>query len=191
MKTNKGFTLIELMIVVAIIGILAAIAIPNFLKFQCRAKESEAKSNLGGLFTAETAFYAIYNSYTTDLICFPCLPAGSPRYIYGFAEDNFNPLGLPLDTYPCEPGRHNTAIPEVISAGGYKYTTSNMVKQDGTPLSGADLPPTALVPRIPGENHTFTAGASGDLSENSTGVVLSSFTINETKTITVVSNDCY
>ena len=66
MRKAKGFTLIELMIVVAIIGILAAIAIPNFMKFQCKSKRSEAKTNLAGIYTAETAYFAeksIFSDY--------------------------------------------------------------------------------------------------------------------------------
>jgi prepilin-type N-terminal cleavage/methylation domain-containing protein len=50
-RQRYGFTLIELMIVVAIIGILAAIAIPNFVRFQARARQSEVSTNLKSLFT--------------------------------------------------------------------------------------------------------------------------------------------
>lgn len=60
-----GFTLIELMIVVAIIGILAAIAIPNFLRFQLKAKSSEGKTNLAAIRTAEESYYAEYGIYVS------------------------------------------------------------------------------------------------------------------------------
>jgi type IV pilus assembly protein PilA len=63
--TQKGFTLVELMIVVAIIGILAAIAIPNFIKFQAKSKQSEAKTNLKAVFTAEKSYFAERDSYAT------------------------------------------------------------------------------------------------------------------------------
>jgi type IV pilus assembly protein PilA len=56
MKGQKGFTLIELMIVVAIIGILAAIAIPNFLQYQMKARQTEARTNTMGIKTSFLSF---------------------------------------------------------------------------------------------------------------------------------------
>ena len=58
MFNRKGFTLVELMIVVAIIGILAAIAIPNFVAMQYRAKRAEVMPNINGIKTAELAYDA-------------------------------------------------------------------------------------------------------------------------------------
>jgi len=63
LKGKKGFTLIELLIVIAIIGILAAIAIPTYLTYVNRAKDSEASTNLGAIFTDEVAFNASNSTY--------------------------------------------------------------------------------------------------------------------------------
>jgi type IV pilus assembly protein PilA len=57
-RRQEGFTLIELMIVVAIIGILAAIAIPAFINYVKRSKTSEAPSNLKALFTGAASLYS-------------------------------------------------------------------------------------------------------------------------------------
>jgi type IV pilus assembly protein PilA len=80
MKKSKGFTLIELMIVVAIIGILAAIAIPNFLNYQCKARQSEAKSQLGAMANLEESFFAEKDFYTDDPVELGWAPKGKPRY---------------------------------------------------------------------------------------------------------------
>jgi len=67
LKDQSGFTLVELMIVVAIIGVLSAVAVPNFKKYQAKAKSSEAKVQLAAAYTAEQSFYGDFGIYHSCL----------------------------------------------------------------------------------------------------------------------------
>jgi len=65
-RDERGFTLIELMIVIAIIGILAAIAIPQFSSYRKRAYNSAAESDLKNAATAEEAYFVDNQEYGTQ-----------------------------------------------------------------------------------------------------------------------------
>lgn len=67
MRNKKGFTLLELIIVVAIIGILAVIAIPGYIGYQKKAVTTEAFSNLEAMRLLEEQFFAENNRYTVSL----------------------------------------------------------------------------------------------------------------------------
>jgi type IV pilus assembly protein PilA len=95
-KSNKGFTLIELMIVVAIIGILAAIAIPNFLRFQLKSKSSEGKVNLAAIRTAEASYLAEFGVYVPAGVAPNAGIPGSSKAIFAELANpggDFNTLG--------------------------------------------------------------------------------------------------
>ena len=66
-KKESGFTLIELMIVIAIIGILAAIAIPQFAAYRKRSYNAAAESDLRNAATAQEAYYVDNATYTTGI----------------------------------------------------------------------------------------------------------------------------
>jgi type IV pilus assembly protein PilA len=85
------------MIVVAIIGILAAIAIPNFLRFQLKAKSSEGKTNLAAIRTAEESYFAEYGVYVSSD---PSPPVISDNQKATFVHAN---AGLGFDRVGWEP----------------------------------------------------------------------------------------
>lgn len=99
---KKGFTLIELMIVVAIIGILAAIAIPNFLKYQLRSKTSEAKTVIGGIKTSQESFRSEYDAYSL----FAERPTAVPRnfktnWSSNMCDPNCNRVQISMGVFAC------------------------------------------------------------------------------------------
>jgi type IV pilus assembly protein PilA len=100
-----GFTLIELMIVVAIIGILAAIAIPNFLRFQLKAKSSEGKTNLAAIRTAEQSYYSEFGSYVSSQGAAPANTTTSSKVAFtpatapGFGTIGWAPEGQVYFSY--------------------------------------------------------------------------------------------
>ena len=75
MFNRKGFTLVELMIVVAIIGILAAIAIPNFISMQYKAKRGELPTNVKAIKTSEIQYESAYSAFVN---C-DAYPAGTSK----------------------------------------------------------------------------------------------------------------
>ena len=137
-RKNRGFTLIELMIVVAIIGILAAIAIPNFIKFQARSKQGEAKANLKAWFTTQRAFLQEKDRYDSDIKVVGYAPERGNRYAYYFGTDKTT----------CE--KRNTAGLDTAQ------TSAFCIETDTAKFSGA-----AALPGIKTATLTFPSG-NGD-----------------------------
>lgn len=120
LKSKEGFTLIELLIVIAIIGVLAAIAIPTYMSYVNRAKDSEASTNLGAIFTAETAFassnsvFASAGVATNTGVTPPTATSGvSSMHPFYLAATTYNLDSAP---YTCTGGALAT------TTGGTPYT---------------------------------------------------------------------
>ncbi len=120
-KNQNGFTLIELMIVVAIIGILAAIVIPNFQNYQFKVKTVEAKSNLGSIRTLEEAYRTENDSY---LVCAanPVAVPGASKAVWGFPANfitiGFEPIGMVYYQYSVAAGIATIATTFLTTATG-------------------------------------------------------------------------
>ncbi|MCO4754983.1 MAG: type II secretion system protein [Bacteriovoracaceae bacterium] len=119
MNDQSGFTLVELMIVVAIIGVLSAVAVPNFKKYQAKAKTSEAKVQLAAAYTAQQAFFGDFGIYHTCLSYMgyePINEFNSRYYAIGFGGDA---NGIDTD----DTGAHGHAVNSGLLASACPATT--------------------------------------------------------------------
>jgi type IV pilus assembly protein PilA len=176
MKNQKGFTLIELMIVVAIIGILAAVAIPQYQQYTNKAKQSEAKLMLSAIYTSEQTFNTENGQYTGCLTGAGFTPEGYSGTTHpGYYTVGFNAAGATPPTLPttCKTpaGADCTANPYVngcsfFQGGKGAGTSPNFAPQS---LSNATV-----------STNQFTAKASANLKSTTTD----EWTINNAKTLT-------
>jgi type IV pilus assembly protein PilA len=170
-KLAKGFTLIELMIVVAIIGILAAIAIPNFIKFSARSKQSEAKANLRAMFTAEKAYFSEKDTYSTYTGNIGFAPERGNRYQYNLngSANNDSRTGTQIVV---------AATTEGISVDTFKFPAITYT----TLVCGAS---SANV--VAGSTGSFLASAEGNIDNDS---VLDIWSISDSSRVTNAAATC-
>jgi type IV pilus assembly protein PilA len=111
-RKEAGFTLVELMIVVAILGIVSALAIPNFLRYQAQSRQSEARTSLSAIFVSETAYYGEQSVFGTfDQIGY-AIAGTTNRYAYRVG------LGTTVNVDLLPPGVGFDPGPNLIVASG-------------------------------------------------------------------------
>jgi type IV pilus assembly protein PilA len=200
LKRQDGFTLVELMVVVAIIGLLSAVAIPNFKKYQAKAKTSEAKLQLSAMYTAMQSWYSDFDNYGNclNLMGFdPGLERLSRYYAVGFPL-GVNPTGNAASVLNGAPAACGLAVS--VTNDATATTASNTSTSTwgagkamaGTPaLLGAAVilanipnlatPPTPTVAIPP----SFRAGAIGYIDASKlTPTTADAWTVNENKRLT-------
>lgn len=119
-KTRKGFTLIELMIVVAIIGILAAIAIPQFANLISKSQEGATKGNLGTIRSALSIYYGDTEGFYPIDATMTTLTA-SQKYLQSIPNAN-----LPKTTNSVGHGSSNGIVNTAGDGGGWYYNNGGL-----------------------------------------------------------------
>ena len=186
--SQSGFTLVELMVVVAIIGLLSAVAIPNFQKYQARSKTSEAKIQLAAIYIAETSFFADYNIYASCLSYMgydPSEEKNSRYYTMGFDHDvaidaNVFAIAVQSGLSTAECGSWG------MNEGKERFSAGKRI--GGSVSNYSHLTNTTLGTQT-GTDYTWVAGAAGIIHKSHTTNSKSSYIhINQSKVISIIRN---
>lgn len=208
LKRQDGFTLVELMVVVAIIGLLSAVAIPNFKKYQAKAKMSEAKLQLSAAYTAQSSFFSDFNIYGHCLAYMgfdPNVERANRYYAIGFAstgthstidpDAHLNAVNSGLKALDC-PAAY-TAVPAVAYVAGTATPPQTNFYAAGKGVGAARavdntyLSETAFGTQAGTTTMTFRIGAGGVIdgaAASMAAATCSAMTINELKLIVVDRN---
>ena len=193
---QTGFTLVELMVVVAIIGVLSAVAIPNFKKYQAKAKVSEAKLQLSSIYTAQTSFYADFNIYHNCLkyMGYDPTPEISSRY---YTTGIIVAAAVPSAAWDSAVNSGLSAITGTVDGCGTATEAALAGKSmfiAGKVVTGAVAPTTEIASAATGgttlaTDVAFRAGAAGYIMSGFTSAGTSSYlTVDHVKVFSNVRN---
>lgn len=132
LRRKSGFTLVELMVVVAIIGILSAVAIPNFKRYQSKSKTSEAKLQLAAIYTNETTFMGDYDTYATCLtdMGYSVPPKGTYYAVgFGVAATTSNATAVNNGSPTCADAAGNMQFDGQKKVGGQNAVAATVLVQ--------------------------------------------------------------
>jgi type IV pilus assembly protein PilA len=185
-QNQKGFSLVELMVVVAIIGILAAVAVPSVNKYMAKARQSEAKANLSSYYGAQKIFYTDYTMFDSQFTVIGYKPEGRMRYNVG--TDVAGALIAVLNAAGYTGGIASTAYRTraTLATGGYCQDVAGAAATGFTNTcqytsdAQAGVVNSAACVSAIGAN-TFLACATGKVSNTAT---FDSWSINENKILT-------
>jgi type IV pilus assembly protein PilA len=174
-RSQKGFSLVELMVVVSIIGILASVAVPNFQRFAAKAKQAEAKTSLSALFTAERAFSSEWGSFFGDFRNIGYQPVGNIRYRHGFGATG----------NACPGGYVGAGVAAAGAAVNFNTSVAAVCTSFCAELTTPVAPGTVTAGDVTAAS-TFIAEARGDIDGDAT---VDTWTINEQKSIANTQDD--